>query len=1251
MPRFRSLLRNVTITVTVVTAGSLVMSAANATPLPVRTAQSADGDDSDGRSDLGSEARFDRCWAGFALHQAGPETKGDLAKALAGSEKDLHTTLDGWQVGLGALEPAQKRDEEALKAYVGKWKSLHSDWENTVKPLAKSYYGSSDLWHSPEFDAQLVTYLTSSPDPRKNPLHYTPPPGKAAMDQADKVAAERGGDQDFAFGLMRDSASADDIRMFLQYGGFLTQAPAEGSVEERLEIEAVKERWAGCDHSGPYDPFKVLDPVVGTAHMEWQTELASQAKPRADIVDAEIATTKELRTATTSMVESLGNAWVADSVLRWQKYWAGQPKDNILRPAPAVFAKAKAALAVAQIDAAADAKAAAAAASRAKSQVAKVSTAQDDAAKIATAAHTPVGRGLAHAQQSAQVAKASSAAVEAASKATATAANATKATVADSNALAARAETEAHAVQAQFRRVAAQEAAAQAKAAKEAAAQQAKEAAQNAKKAKAAQTTAEEAEQTARTWAGEAKKQRGIAEAEKDNAARERATAASERKKAGEAESRAQSEKTAASTARGDADAAGSRAATKRREAEQAEHRAYLARDEAVRAEREKKAAESRAAALEAAVAADDGSEAAKETRAAAKEARTAADEAAGAATRARSAADDASTAAINARAAATRADAAAKRSQAAADRARHAYAKTHAAAQKAHSAAADAIDAAAAASKNADTAETKAKEAQAAAVRARKNATAAKDEADKATAWAVKTAGYAQAAGLAATAARDTAGEVIKPANEAISLGAPYRQTDSSAGFAVLVGQTSKTMAEQQATAATAKEKEASRAAVEAKALAARAQGDAKLAAEAASAAASDALEALRHAAAARASAKDAAESAAAAKRADDNAQKYDAQAGTDAFKAGDAANDARVEAAGADREATDAERDAASARTAADDAEADAAGADRSATQAERDATAAETSAKNADGAAKEADAAADRAEEEWRKRVEAERAKRVDAGSPDTGPDLSGDEEAMLREICGQQCVDDFRAAKNLAAQDIVDWIKENGGQILLEVFGVDNVVKCVKTREIESCLWALVDLGSIVLGVTKAPAVAKAIVRVASGIDKFFESTSKAKRTLDRFRKTIDKAKKDGVKPKPPCATKPAGASRATAAKFAAAASGWKLPCGVELPELDDRALDNIRDYHFPGGTMTNRTKGQFHAEMTDSDLQAIFEKGMNDPKDFVENKDRYFEKEFSYTGAGYSSAVRGGNTTDTVMLVISKYGDVITMYPV
>ncbi|MEU3887075.1 hypothetical protein [Streptomyces sp. NPDC029041] len=199
---------------------------------------------------------------------------------------------------------------------------------------------------------------------------------------------------------------------------------------------------------------------------------------------------------------------------------------------------------------------------------------------------------------------------------------------------------------------------------------------------------------------------------------------------------------------------------------------------------------------------------------------------------------------------------------------------------------------------------------------------------------------------------------------------------------------------------------------------------------------------------AAAHASAAEAATAAEAAKQADANAQKYDQQAGTDAVYAGMAANEAESEAAAADREADDAEKDAASARSAAGAAEKDAASARGTATKAEQDATAAESAAKNADGAAKEADQAADRAEQDERKRLEAQRRAAMEAGGTgvpggSTGPALSADDEAILRAQCGQQCVDDYRAAQAAVSLSVIDWLKASGGEILLEVLGVNNV----------------------------------------------------------------------------------------------------------------------------------------------------------------------------------------------------------------
>ncbi|HEY8981467.1 MAG TPA: hypothetical protein VIU15_18000, partial [Streptomyces sp.] len=261
----------------------------------------------------------------------------------------------------------------------------------------------------------------------------------------------------------------------------------------------------------------------------------------------------------------------------------------------------------------------------------------------------------------------------------------------------------------------------------------------------------------------------------------------------------------------------------------------------------------------------------------------------------------------------------------------------------------------------------------------------------------------------------------------------------------------------------------------------------------------------------AARASAAAAAQSADAAKKADANAQAYDARAGADASAAQSAAYTARSEANAADGEATEAERDAAGARSAAAAAETDAASARETASQAEQDAVGAESAAKDAQGSAKDADAAADAAEEEYRKLVESQRAGAANGG-PDTGPGLNASDEALLLKECGQSCVDDYRSAKALASLDVIDWVKQNGADILLEFIGEKDLRRCLGSGDVESCLWTLVNAAGLVFAVGKLPALGKAIVKVSSGIAKFLDDTLQAKHTLDRLRKLLETLRK-------------------------------------------------------------------------------------------------------------------------------------------
>ncbi|MFE7587702.1 polymorphic toxin type 27 domain-containing protein, partial [Streptomyces gardneri] len=300
-----------------------------------------------------------------------------------------------------------------------------------------------------------------------------------------------------------------------------------------------------------------------------------------------------------------------------------------------------------------------------------------------------------------------------------------------------------------------------------------------------------------------------------------------------------------------------------------------------------------------------------------------------------------------------------------AADSAMASYWVAAASAAAAHASAAEAIDASQAAAADAKAAKEQSEKASTAARTAKTEAAAARSEAAQTAAWAATTAGKALAAVQASLAARDSAAAVLKPANEAISLGGPFQEVDSSAAFAVLTGQQSLTIAQQQAAAAAAKAQQAEGFAAEAKALAERADADMKLAAQASAAAATDASRAAKAYQRAQESAAQAAKDAKDAQAAAGRADGYAKSAGEDALKASSAAMDAAADAGAADAAATEAEKDAASARAAAAKAEEDAASARATATKAEEDATAAEKAAEGARDAATEAQDAADRTE----------------------------------------------------------------------------------------------------------------------------------------------------------------------------------------------------------------------------------------------------------------------------------------------
>jgi hypothetical protein len=918
----------------------------------------------------GEQEREWQCKMGAELHHGGPRSQILAASALlqpAGDPDDLDDDFE-----------AARKADEAEYPLLDKRAPQEAAWSAQLAPLPGAdvippsfgYPSDNFLWEHINFDRvfEIVPVASQETAARTHDIIAatvtTDPFLQAFAAYVDDLFVAMGAPPGYGTVLTPEflkTVSADDARRFLQYGGFPRTAPTPGTPEFRVEVESIKARWASCDITNPADPYRVLTDVVATAQAEWDAETGAQAADRKTIVDAHIAAWEQMRLANEAMIESIGQAWVVERALVWQrnKISSGHPLTPSEQAAlSSVIQDAQNRIGVQVGKANQDVTSAIAEGS-------KADTAQAGANAKATTAGNPPGRGLAYAHQSVQVIKALIGAAQAAAGAANTAWQAAKTTGTDSEALWAQSQAEMYAVQAQFRRQAAEYAQYEAHAAASWAASEAQRAADLAVQAHDGRVKAEAAEAVAQTKAADAHAKMLAAKAERDNAAAQRAKADSERSKAAAAQARAEQQRDVALSKRDYAESQADVASRKRQDAEYAERHASDLRNNAINAAHNAQALQARAIAAEAHAAASESEDDAADARAAATEARAAANAATTAANNARAAADDATAAAVAARRAATEAQAAADRAKAAADAAAADAAATDAQVRIAHAAAADAIFASDQAAKAVEVARQQAAVAADKAKEARDQAEAARAQADLSLEASAVALGRATAASDQAAATRDAALRTYAAADEAVAMGSPFAQTDTSAGMAVLVGQDAKSAAEQQSAAADAKAAEAARAAQAAHDAAAQADADAKAAAEAAAKAADDALAAQQSVKDAARSAAEAAREAAAAVAAEARTAQYNAQAQQDAATAAQYATEAASEASAAWDAADEAERDAAAARTAADQAERAAADARAAADQAEKDAAAAEAAAARALEDAQQAQQAAEQAE----------------------------------------------------------------------------------------------------------------------------------------------------------------------------------------------------------------------------------------------------------------------------------------------
>ncbi|MEV5194776.1 polymorphic toxin-type HINT domain-containing protein [Streptomyces clavifer] len=120
----------------------------------------------------------------------------------------------------------------------------------------------------------------------------------------------------------------------------------------------------------------------------------------------------------------------------------------------------------------------------------------------------------------------------------------------------------------------------------------------------------------------------------------------------------------------------------------------------------------------------------------------------------------------------------------------------------------------------------------------------------------------------------------------------------------------------------------------------------------------------------------------------------------------------------------------------------------------------------------------------------------------------------DEQLLAEQCGQECVEEYREAKKLLETSITDWLKDNSLDILLDTFGIDDIVKCSQ-GDLLKCLWAVTDAGSTLLGVgaiKKTGKLAGAIKKTAKELPPFLKKADEAKQKHRDLRTLIDTARK-------------------------------------------------------------------------------------------------------------------------------------------
>lgn len=276
---------------------------------------------------------------------------------------------------------------------------------------------------------------------------------------------------------------------------------------------------------------------------------------------------------------------------------------------------------------------------------------------------------------------------------------------------------------------------------------------------------------------------------------------------------------------------------------------------------------------------------------------------------------------------------------------------------------------------------------------------------------------------------------------------------------------------------------------------------------------------EAARIAATARENAAEAARVAAVARHAADEAAQWEAKARQSANEAAEYAKQAKQAANDAQTSANRAAESARTARSAANAAAKDAEAASQSAARADSSAAQARASAADAARAAAAARASANAAGRDAALAQEAAddayqiaKSKQQDEQRAIAGGPLTAQEQADLAATCkgDQACIDKYNKAVADANMSLFDFLKQEGAEVILEMIGYNDAVKCFTQGDVEACIWTAVNaltLANPFALIAKGGKLVAAIAKVAGKVGKFLRRSEEAKNEVKATREAI------------------------------------------------------------------------------------------------------------------------------------------------